>query len=120
MELRETTEERTPEPPVDLEEVGRSLLDEAQGNGRAAVTLTPSTGGPLKQTLLALTEGAELSEHTAPGPATIHVLRGTARLRSEVGDAELAEGSWAPLPRDRHSLHAVVDMVALLTVVPNP
>lgn len=120
MALRETTEERTPEPPVDLEEVGRSLLEEARSNGRAAVTLTPSTGGPLKQTLLALTEGSHLSEHTAPGPATIQVLRGSTRLNSEVGDAELEAGTWAPLPRERHSLHALEDVVALLTVVPNP
>lgn len=115
-------EERTPDSPVSLGELGSSLLDEAKANdnGRAALTLTPSLGGPLKQTVLALRAGHELAEHPAPGPATIHVLQGTARLIAGGGETSLSAGVWAPVPQERHALRADDDTVAILTVVPNP
>lgn len=115
-------EERTPDIPVALEELSRSLLDEAgaNDNGRAALTLTPSEGGPLKQTILALRSGHELAPHTAPGPASIQVLQGTADLVVDGGETSLSTGAWAPIPREKHSLRAEEDTVALLTVVPNP
>ena len=113
-------EERTPDAPVDTRQVAEQLLSEAEenGNGRAALTLTPTSGGPLKQTLLALRADHELSEHTAPGPATVYVLQGSAVLR--VGDQEtpLEQGQWAAIPRDLHTLRAVDDSVCLLTVAP--
>ena len=54
-------DDRTPTPPVALAELGTSLLGEARdsSHGRAAVTLTPT--GALKQTLLAIVGGHELS-----------------------------------------------------------
>lgn len=115
-------EERTPDSPVGLDDLGRQLLDEAdaEGNGRAAVTLTPSQGGPLKQTVLALRAGRELAEHTAPGPASLHVLRGTASLLVGDGETEVRAGAWVPIPTEKHALRAEEDCVALLTVVPNP
>jgi quercetin dioxygenase-like cupin family protein len=112
--------ERTPTPPVDLAEVGNQLLDEArESSGRSAVTLTPSDGGPLKQTLIALSAGTELAEHPSPGPAAIHVLQGAGTLRFGDETVRLTAGQWAPLPLDKHGLSADEDLVALLTVVPN-
>ena len=35
--------------------------------GRAALTLGPGAGAPLKQTLLALRGGVQLADHDAPG-----------------------------------------------------
>jgi quercetin dioxygenase-like cupin family protein len=48
--------------------------------GRAALTLVPGAGVPLKQTLLALRGGVQLAEHDAPGAATLQVLQGRVRL----------------------------------------
>ncbi|HSK24063.1 MAG TPA: cupin domain-containing protein [Egicoccus sp.] len=110
--------ERTPTPPVDLAEIGQQLLGEArESSGRSAVTLTPSDGGPLKQTLIALTAGSELTEHPSPGPAAIHVLEGAGTLRWGDESSRLIAGQWAPLPLDKHGLSAEEDLVALLTVV---
>jgi len=113
--------DRTPQPPVNLNEVGAKLMSEAREHdaGRSAVTLTPSDGGPLKQTLIALCAGAELSEHPSPGPAAIHVLTGTGTLTHGGEELSISAGSWAPIPLEKHGLRADEDLLALLTVVPN-
>jgi quercetin dioxygenase-like cupin family protein len=110
--------DRTPEPPVQLDELGAELLDEARGhaNGRSALTLTPAEGGSLKQTLLAIQAGQELSEHPAPGPATIHILVGAATLTGGGEEQRLGTGAWSPIPLENHGLRAEEDLVALLTV----
>jgi quercetin dioxygenase-like cupin family protein len=110
--------ERTPEMPARLEELGSRLLDEArsQSNGRSAITLTPSDGGPLKQTLIAVQAGSELQEHPAPGPSSIFVLSGSGTLTSGDGEVALESGCWAPVPTEPHRVRANDDLVALLTV----
>jgi quercetin dioxygenase-like cupin family protein len=110
--------ERTPEMPARLEELGAKLLDEArsQSNGRSAITLTPSEGGPLKQTLIALQAGSELQEHPAPGPSSILVLSGSGTMTSGDGEVELTSRCWAPVPEAPHSVRANDDLVALLTI----
>jgi quercetin dioxygenase-like cupin family protein len=110
--------ERTPAFPARLEELGARLLEEArsQSNGRSALTLTPSEGGPLKQTLLAIRAGSDLQEHPAPGPSSILVLSGSGTLSSGEGDVALEAGYWAPVPTEPHRVHADDDLVALLTV----
>ena len=111
----------TPDRPLDLAALGDELLAQARemSSGRSARTLTPEEHGALKQTLLALTSGNELSEHHTNGPATIHVIRGAARLTQAGTATELAAGQWAIIPRDRHGLVATDDLVAMLTVAPN-
>ncbi len=110
---------RTPEVPARLEELGARLLDEARShsNGRSALTLTPSEGGPLKQTLLAIQAGSGLQDHPAPGPSSILVLSGSATMSSGGGgDVRLEAGCWAPVPMESHRVDADEDLVALLTV----
>jgi quercetin dioxygenase-like cupin family protein len=109
-----------PEGPLDLEGAGESLLDEARGmsSGRAAKSLTPGAHAPLKQTLIALRAGVELSEHQTNGPATIHLLRGRATINSDEGAIELQSGQWAAIPAVRHNLQSSADTVALITVAP--
>ena len=106
------------EGPLDLLEAARELLDAARRSdvGRAARTLTPGRGVPLKQTLLALAAGANLQEHEAPGAATIQILVGTARLVSKEETTLLSSGEWAGIPNTTHSLEAIEDVAALLTV----
>jgi quercetin dioxygenase-like cupin family protein len=104
--------------PLDLFEMAKELLDEARHShaGRAARTLTPGAGVPLKQTLLALAAGASLQEHMAPSPATIQILIGVAHLTSAGERTLLSVGEWASIPEATHGLEAAEDLAALLTV----
>ena len=105
---------------VDLSPLGAELLDKAKaaGSGRAADTVVGGTGHALRQTVLALVSGAELSEHESPGEATLQVLRGEVRLSGDDGQSEaLSEGQLSIIPANRHSLQAETDAVVLLTVV---
>lgn len=111
---------RSQDTPIDLTETARGLLAEAHAAsaGRAGVTLVSGDGSPLSQTMLALTQGTSLQEHTAPGPATILIVLGDAILHADGVDTPLAAGEWATIPRTEHSLEAVHDVAALLTVAP--
>lgn len=101
---------------VDLPRVADSLLAEAAKTGRAAHTLTPGAGAPLKQTMLALTAGTTLAEHESPGAATLYVLRGDVRLMAGGVELALVAGSYTPIPPVRHSVAATTDAVLLVTV----
>lgn len=114
----ERREPQEPGAPFDLSGAADELLDQARNlsAGRAARTLTPGAGGLLKQTLVALTAGTELDEHTTPGPTTIQVLRGTATLRLGGDEVDLDADTWAPIAEEVHDLRAATDTVVLLTV----
>lgn len=118
----ERRDPETPDTPVGLTELGDELLAQAHElqAGRSARTLTPGAGTPLKQTILALTEGITLQEHEAPGPATIQVLRGEVRLGTSDTQLELSTGQWAPIPDEVHDLVALTDATVLLTVASTP
>ena len=107
-----------PEGAFDLLDAARGLLEQAGGlaAGRAARTLTPGAGTPLKQTLLALTASQGLEEHQAPGPATLVVLVGDAVLRTADSELELGPNHWAAIPPSPHELRATTDVVVLLSV----
>ena len=70
----------------------------------------------LRQTLIALSDGAELKEHNSPGPASLLVLRGTARLNAGEDTLTLVAGDHVAIPPRRHSLTTAGDTVVLLTV----
>jgi quercetin dioxygenase-like cupin family protein len=117
----ERREPTAPAAPIDLAATGRQLLEDARGmaSGRAARTLIPGAHAPLKQTLVALRAGVELSEHDTNGPATIYLLEGRATLPvADAGAIELAAGQWAVVPDVPHGLAAGEDCVALITVAP--
>ncbi|WP_035758754.1 hypothetical protein [Granulicoccus phenolivorans] len=85
-------------------------------HGRSAQLIAHD--GPLRQTVIALREGAQLQEHNAPPAASVQVLQG--RIRLEVGSgsaAELAAGEMALIPHERHAVLALADSVFLLTTV---
>ncbi|MFJ3338465.1 cupin domain-containing protein [Streptomyces sp. NPDC086766] len=88
----------------------------ASSTGRSAETLYGGHEHTLRQTLIALRAGTTLAEHENPDEATVLVLRGRVRLHS--GD-EVWEGMAGDLlfvPPARHSLEALEDAAALLTV----
>ncbi|MFF3529630.1 cupin [Streptomyces rubiginosohelvolus] len=87
----------------------------ASAHGRSAHLVLQEP--PLRQTVIALTEGTALDEHNAPPAASLLVLRGGVRLTAASGDAELTAGTLHPIPQERHGLLALSDAVVLLTAV---
>jgi quercetin dioxygenase-like cupin family protein len=77
-------------------------------------------GQALRQMLIALRAGASLADHENPGEVTVQVLRGRVRLHSGESSVEGMAGDLLVVPPARHSLEAVEDAVALLTVTKAP
>jgi quercetin dioxygenase-like cupin family protein len=103
--------------PVDLPALATELLEKAAiaPARRASRTLAHPVDG-LRQTVIALLAGADLGEHESPGPASLQVLHGRVRVVAGDGAGELRVGTIAPIPDQRHSLHADEDSVVLLSV----
>jgi quercetin dioxygenase-like cupin family protein len=103
--------------PVDLQALATELAEQASSAhaGRAARTLPHPIEG-LRQTLIALRAGAEMSEHESPGPASLMVVRG--RVSVVAGDTASPVGAneMSPVPDERHSLRAEEDSIVLLSV----
>jgi quercetin dioxygenase-like cupin family protein len=99
------------------------LADEQLGiarsskSGRSAHTVHGGHDHQLRQTLIALASGRDLSEHHSPGETTLQVLRGHVRLSTAEEGWEGRVGDLLVVPRERHGLHALEDSVILLTVL---
>ena len=89
-------------------------------SGRSADTVYGGHEHALRQTVIALVAGRELSEHENPGEATVHVLQGRIRLNGNGHSWDGAPGDLLTVPPTRHSLSALEDSVVLLTVVKMP
>lgn len=102
-----------------LPELAEDLLERAREahSGRAAHTVHGGAGHALRQTLLALLHGQQLSEHESPGEATLQVLEGRVRLSSTSASVDATAGDLVPIPPERHALAALEDAVVLLSVV---
>lgn len=103
--------------PVDLPTLADELLAAAAGehSKRAARTLPQHVEG-LRQTVIALHDGAALAEHNSPGPAALLVLRGSVRLVAGDDTVSLGTHQYVAIPPRRHSLHTDGDAVVLLSV----
>jgi quercetin dioxygenase-like cupin family protein len=85
-------------------------------NGRSAHTVYGGHEHVLRQTVIALTAGQTLAEHTSPGEATVYVLQGRVRLTSEGESWQASSGDLLIVPDGLHTLTAMQDAVVLLTV----
>lgn len=114
-------DDQTPEAitPVSLLETQQHLLTAAQSSParRAAETIYGNRETVMRQTMLALLDGAELAEHDSPPEAVLQLLSGRIRLNGKDRSWELAAGQLVPIPPERHSVTALEDSVFLLTVI---
>ena len=104
---------------ISLTSLASEKLAEAQQShsGRAAHTIHGGHAHELRQTVLALLAGRDLSDHDNPGEATLQVLQGHVRLTTG-GDAwDGKAGDYVAIPLERHGLHAIEDSVIMLTVL---
>ncbi|WP_218221396.1 cupin domain-containing protein [Nesterenkonia sp. Act20] len=85
-------------------------------SGRSAKTVYGGHEHQLRQTVIALRAGEELSEHENPGEATLQVLEGRVTLKSGDVSWNGSAGDLLIIPDSLHSLDAVGDSVVLLTV----
>jgi len=104
---------------VSLTRLADEQLDAARSanSGRAAHTVHGGHDHQLRQTLIALAAGQDLSEHHSPGETTLQVLRGRVKLNTADDAWDGAVGDLLVVPRERHGLHAEEDAVVLLTVL---
>ncbi|MBD0860914.1 cupin domain-containing protein [Gordonia sp. zg691] len=83
---------------------------------RAAHTLYGDSSRHLRQTVIALTAGASLSDHDSPTEATLLVLHGKVTLTTPDDSWEGSAGDLVTVPAARHGLRAQDDAAVLLTV----
>lgn len=103
-----------------LDAVAREQLAAAHraDSARSARTVVGGHERALRQTVVALTAGAELAEHDNRGEATLYVITGRVDLRCGEDTWQARSGDLIEIPPARHSLHAIEDSAVLLTAVP--
>jgi len=78
--------------------------------------ITKSEGGNV--TLFAFDQGQELSEHTAPFDALVHVLEGEAEIRISGKPYRLTAGEAIVMPANApHAIKAIQKFKMLLTMI---
>lgn len=82
---------------------------------RAGSTLYRGDG--LRQTMVALLAGTEMTEHVSPLEAFLHVLEGRITVHGDNRTWEIGAGELFPIPPERHSVTAKEDSVFTLTVL---
>ena len=103
---------------ISLDAVSREQRKKAAatGSGRAAETVYGGHEKTLRQTVIGMVAGAELTEHENPGEATVLVLSGRVQLKSGETSWDGRDGDLLVVPDARHSLLAVEESAVLLTV----
>jgi quercetin dioxygenase-like cupin family protein len=101
---------------VVLTELADALIADLRHHpaGRAAKTIL--TGTVMRAVVIALKEGAEMSEHDSPAAATLYVIKGRVTLRAGKREWPVYPGQLIPIPPQRHAVEAHADSAILLTV----
>lgn len=95
-------------------EIGRFPATEGTA-GRRAETLIKTDR--MRVVLVTMEPGVTLAEHAAPGPITIHVLRGRFKVTSKDRDDEVGPAGLVAFgAHDRHSVRALEGGAFLLTI----
>ncbi|MGE5595312.1 MAG: cupin domain-containing protein [Hyphomicrobiales bacterium] len=103
-----------------LDREAEGLIERARSAtaGRAAETLVKD--GAVRLTLIAMTGGTTIDSHTAPGPITIHALRGSLRVRHGDSATTVPAGSLIAIEAGLvHHVQATEESAFLLTLFVN-
>ena len=101
-----------------LKELAESNMAAARAEERGRSAELVAHDGPLRQTVIALTDGTRMAEHNSPPAASLQVLAGRVRVELEnETQGEFGEGELWILTHERHSVLALEDSVFLLTTV---
>ncbi|NJM28667.1 MAG: cupin domain-containing protein [Pseudanabaena sp. RU_4_16] len=74
-----------------------------------------------RYTLMAISRGMYIAEHTSPRNATVHVIEGRGVLTLEGKDIALAPGVFIVMPaKARHAIQAQENLAFLLTLSEQP
>jgi quercetin dioxygenase-like cupin family protein len=105
-----------PHDTVVLSELAETLIADLPNHpsGRSAKTVL--SGTVMRAAIIALREGAQMSEHAAPPAATMLVITGQVTLRAGAHEWTVNPGQLIPIPPQRHSVEAHADSAILLTV----
>lgn len=101
---------------VVLSELAESLIADLRHHPAGRTARTILSGPVMRAVVIAIKEGAELSEHDSPPAATLYVVKGKVTLKSDGRDWPLYAGQLVPIPPQRHSVEAHADSAVLLTV----
>jgi quercetin dioxygenase-like cupin family protein len=105
---------------VSLDALAREQLAAAAraDSARAATTVVGGHERALRQTVVALLQGAAMADHDNPGEATLYVISGRVELRSGGEVWQARTGDLIEIPPARHAVHAIEDSAFLLSAVP--
>ncbi|MGH3445248.1 MAG: cupin domain-containing protein [Nocardioidaceae bacterium] len=101
---------------VVLTELADSLIVDLANHPSGRVARTILTGSVMRAAVIALKQGASMSEHDSPPAATLYVIRGHVTVRAGEREWTLTEGELIPIPPQRHGVQAHADSAVLLTV----
>ena len=99
----------------------RQLMDEIQlpESGKQSIVLLDDTN--TKVVLFAFAAGSGLTEHVAPFPAIIQIIKGEAELTVGQESVSGKPGTWVQMPaKTPHSIRANTPVIMLLTLVKIP
>lgn len=105
----------TPEMVV-LSELAEHLIAELHNHPSGRTAKTILSGTVMRAVVIAMQEGAEMSEHDSPAAATLYVVKGKVTLKAGDRDWPLYAGQLVPIPPQRHAVRADADAAVLLTV----
>lgn len=101
-----------------LKEISEAHMATARAEERGRSAELVAHDGPLRQTVIALTDGTRMAEHNSPPAASLQVLKGRVRVDLDnESQGEFSEGELWILTHERHSVLALEDSVFLLTTV---
>ena len=101
---------------VVLSELAEALIADLRNHPAGRTAKTILSGTVMRAVVIALKEGAEMSEHDSPPAATLYVIKGKVTLRAGDREWPVYPGQLIPIPPQRHAVEAHADSAILLTV----
>lgn len=103
---------------IDVQQLATQILqdDSLKEKNKKSLVLYKINGVTVM--LMALVAGAELNEHTAPGPITVQIIEGSINFTAEGKTVQMVKGELVGLDaKVPHSVYAAKDSVFLLSMV---